>query len=57
MERITKKAKNVIIFLGDGMGLPSVTAGRILRGQKEGHNGESYKTAMERLHHRNVHYF
>ena len=32
--QIVRKAKNVIIFLGDGMGLPSVTAGRILTGYK-----------------------
>jgi alkaline phosphatase len=32
---VQKKAKNVIIFVGDGMGLPSVTAARIHRGQLE----------------------
>ena len=31
------------------MGFPTVTAGRILRGQNMGKNGESYKTAMEKL--------
>ena len=30
-------------------GLPTVTAGRILRGQSIGKNGESFKTAMESL--------
>ncbi|XP_059621979.1 alkaline phosphatase 4 [Phlebotomus argentipes] len=27
-------AKNVIIFVGDGMGMPTITAGRIYKGQK-----------------------
>ena len=40
---ITKKAKYSIIFLGDGMGIPSVTAGRIYSGQQLGMiNAESY---------------
>ena len=47
---IVKKAKNVILFLGDGMGMPSVTAGRILAGQKfHGLAGEEYVTHMEDL--------
>ena len=29
------KAKYAIIFLGDGMGVPTVTAGRIFRGQED----------------------
>lgn len=33
-------AKNLILFLGDGMGITTVTAGRILKGQKEKRNGE-----------------
>ena len=35
--------------MGDGMGMPSLTTGRILRGQKEGMNGESYKSRMEQF--------
>lgn len=34
------KAKNVIMFLGDGMGLSTITASRIYKGQKEGKPGE-----------------
>ena len=30
----TKYPKNVILFIGDGMSLPTVTAARILKGQK-----------------------
>ena len=39
----TKKAKNVILFIGDGMGYPSQTAGRILAG------GEEYDTAIDKM--------
>jgi alkaline phosphatase len=34
----TNVAKNVIIFVGDGMSLPTVTAGRIYRAQQEARN-------------------
>ncbi|XP_022104185.1 alkaline phosphatase-like [Acanthaster planci] len=33
-------AKNVVFFVGDGMGLPTVTASRILKGQNMGNPGE-----------------
>ncbi|MHA7898413.1 MAG: alkaline phosphatase [Henriciella sp.] len=45
------KAKNVILFVGDGMGISTITAGRIYAGQKRGLDGESYKLAMETLPH------
>ena len=41
------KAKNVILFIGDGMGLPTVTAARIYKGQKMGNPGEETKLAWE----------
>ena len=47
----TRVAKNIILFLGDGMGIPTVTAGRIRKGQVNGHLGESYLTEMEQLPH------
>lgn len=34
------KAKNVILFVGDGMGVSTLTAARILAGQKQGALGE-----------------
>ena len=34
------KAKNVILFVGDGMGVSTVTAARILEGQQKGMMGE-----------------
>ena len=42
-------AKNVILFVGDGMGISTVTAARIYAGQKRGLDGESYKLTMETL--------
>ncbi|XP_071805885.1 alkaline phosphatase-like [Asterias amurensis] len=36
----TKKAKNVVFFVGDGMGITTVTAARILKGQLEGDHAE-----------------
>ena len=44
-------AKNIILFLGDGMGISTVTAGRILKGQLKGNNGEEEVTFMESLDH------
>ena len=49
LNRNSRKAKNVVLFMGDGMGFPSVTAGRIQRGQRNGQSGESFRTAMEQL--------
>ena len=39
LKQINKKAKNVILFLGDGMGISTVTAARILQGQLQGKTG------------------
>ena len=41
------KAKNVILFLGDGMSLTTVSAARILEGQREGASGEEHRLAFE----------
>ncbi|UDF04998.1 alkaline phosphatase [Asticcacaulis sp. AND118] len=45
----TKKARNIILFIGDGMGVSSVTAGRILAGQNRGRDGASYRLTFESL--------
>ena len=42
-------AKNVIIYLGDGMGVSTVTSGRILSGQLKKSAGEEYKLQFEKL--------
>ena len=44
-------AKNVILFIGDGMGISTITAARIHAGQKRGVDGESYVLAMDTLPH------
>lgn len=46
-----RKARNVIIFIGDGMGVATLTAGRIFEGQQLGLDGESYIAEMDRLPH------
>ncbi|KAL4630743.1 intestinal-type alkaline phosphatase-like isoform X1 [Arapaima gigas] len=43
----THRAKNIILFLGDGMGISTVSAARILHGQMEGHSGEETVLAMD----------
>jgi alkaline phosphatase len=40
-------AKNVILYLGDGMSIPTITAARILKGQLQGHTGEETKLSFE----------
>lgn len=40
-------AKNVIIFIGDGMGMTTVTAARILKGQKQGMTGEEGQLSFD----------
>ncbi|UAB78627.1 alkaline phosphatase [Erythrobacter sp. SCSIO 43205] len=39
-EANTPRAKNVILFIGDGMGISTITAARIYAGQKRGASGE-----------------
>ncbi len=45
------QAKNVIVFLGDGMSLPTVAAARILEGQRNGGSGEEHQLSWERFPH------
>lgn len=47
---ITAGARNVILFIGDGMGISTVTAARIFAGQKiNSKGGEEYQLNMEKL--------
>jgi len=41
------RARNLILFLGDGMGMSTVTAARILEGQNKGLPGEENRLAFE----------
>ena len=43
------RAKNIILMIGDGMGISTVTAGRIYAGQRLGEDGESHVLEMEKL--------
>ncbi|XP_039505524.1 intestinal-type alkaline phosphatase [Pimephales promelas] len=43
----TQRAKNLILFLGDGMGISTVTAARIMKGQMDGKTGEESVLAMD----------
>ena len=44
-----RDAKNAVLFVGDGMGIATVTAARILDGQQHGQSGEENLLAFERL--------
>lgn len=44
-----KKAKNVILFLGDGMGVSTITAARIFEGQMRGESGEENRLSFEQF--------
>jgi len=43
----TQRARNVILFVGDGMGVTTVTATRILAGQQQGMKGEENVLSFE----------
>jgi alkaline phosphatase len=43
------RAKNVILFIGDGMGVSTVTAARIYDGQSRGETGEENTLSFERF--------
>ncbi|MEK6750258.1 MAG: alkaline phosphatase [Pseudomonadota bacterium] len=42
-----RHAKNIILFVGDGMGVSTVTAARILAGQQNGRPGEENRLSFE----------
>jgi alkaline phosphatase len=44
-----KTARNIILFVGDGMGVSTVTAARIFEGQQRGESGEENLLSFERL--------
>lgn len=43
------RAKNVILFVGDGMGISTITAARIYEGQKRGQTGEENQLSFEKF--------
>ncbi len=42
-------AKNVVLFVGDGMGVSTVTAARILAGQRRGNFGEEHNLSFDKF--------
>ncbi|MCC4834518.1 alkaline phosphatase [Shewanella sp. 10N.7] len=47
LNELRGSAKNVILFVGDGMGISTVTAARILEGQMQGKNGEEHNLSFD----------
>lgn len=47
--KFKSKAKNVILFVGDGMGISTLTAARILEGQLRGESGEENLLSFEQF--------
>ncbi|CRK96434.1 CLUMA_CG009850, isoform A [Clunio marinus] len=45
------KAKNVILFIGDGMSFATIAAGRVLKGQMEKRSGEEAELVFESFPH------
>jgi alkaline phosphatase len=44
-----RHAKNVIVFIGDGMGMSTITAARIYKGQRTGKSGEENRLSFEQF--------
>ncbi|NXV29116.1 PPBI1 phosphatase, partial [Rissa tridactyla] len=51
LQPAARRAKNIILFMGDGMGLPTMSATRIYKGQLAGGSGEETILAMETFPH------
>ena len=48
-QKFKSKAQNVILFVGDGMGISTITAARILEGQLRGESGEENLLSFEQF--------
>ncbi|NXL71325.1 PPBI1 phosphatase, partial [Leptocoma aspasia] len=51
LQPAAQRAKNIILFVGDGMGLSTMSAARIYKGQLAGGSGEESVLAMETFPH------
>ena len=49
VENLRGTAKNVILFVGDGMGISTITAARILDGQMNGLQGEEHQLSFDKF--------
>ncbi|MCF6288534.1 MAG: alkaline phosphatase [Proteobacteria bacterium] len=45
--KFPKRAKNIILFIGDGMDISTITAARILEGQQRGESGEENQLSFD----------
>lgn len=45
------RAKNIILFLGDGMSITTITSARILKGQRNNQTGEEASLSFEKFPH------
>ncbi len=45
------RARNLILFVGDGMGISTISAARIFAGQQHGGAGEAHRLSFERFPH------
>lgn len=45
------KARNLILFVGDGMSIPTLAAARALGGQRQGDSGEEFRLSFEDFPH------
>ena len=50
-EGAVPQARNLILFIGDGMSIPTLTAARILGGQRQGDPGEEFRLSFEDFPH------
>ena len=49
LKHYPKQAKNVILFIGDGMNISTITAARIFEGQQRGEYGEENQLSFEKF--------
>ncbi len=49
LSRSPGRARSVVLFVGDGMGVSTITAARILDGQQQGGRGEEHQLVFERF--------
>lgn len=45
----TRRARNLVLVVGDGMGITTLTAARIFAGQQQGLDGEEFRLSFETL--------
>lgn len=43
------QARNIVLLVGDGLGVTTSTAARIFKGQRDGHNGEEAQLSWDKF--------